>query len=174
MGGGTMRDIFSDSPEITASLRNIIVQPMSAADTIRKWFAEHGWYIHEEELIYEDGQYYQMIACGRTENAEEDIDKKDLKDNEDIKDNKDINGNQDIKYIKDIEDLINKDDLAYFYGPLLIRHRHPLLKTLIEKDMAALQEIIKMLAKSQSEEAQSRYALFTKRYHSLRELKEWL
>jgi hypothetical protein len=85
-----------------------------------------------------------------------------------------LQGIQKQNAINDIEEIIKEDELAYFYGPLLIRNRHPLLKTLIEKDMASLQEIIKMLAKSKSDEAKIRCALFTKRYHSLRELKEWL
>jgi tRNA A22 N-methylase len=180
MGGSTMRDIFEESPEVTASLSKIVIQPMSGADTIRNWFNEHRWFINDEELIYEDGQYYQIIGCGRTENeyiANNATEIKGRKNNE--KEGLD-EGNTDQDNLLTMSILIDNiketafKELEASYGPLLIRKRHPLLKPLIEKDMAGLQEIINMLAKSKSNEAKNRYASFTDRYNSLRELKEWL
>ena len=44
------------------------------------------------------------------------------------------------------------------YGPLLLSERSPLLKRLIEKDIQGLQEILKQLAKSESEESRLREA----------------
>jgi tRNA (adenine22-N1)-methyltransferase len=44
------------------------------------------------------------------------------------------------------------------YGPLLLAEGSPLLKKLIEKDIQGLQEILKQLAKSKSEESRQREA----------------
>ena len=61
MGGTTMVDILSKRPEITASLRGLILQPMNGVGILREWLFTHGWNIIDEELVIEDAILYEII-----------------------------------------------------------------------------------------------------------------
>ena len=60
------------------------------------------------------------------------------------------------------------------YGPLLIEKRHELLPELLQKDMAAVQDIITQLAKSQSGDSKVKHLEFQEKFAKMKELKEWL
>lgn len=63
MGGSTIIDILQGAPEVVASLKRLIVQPMIAAASVRRWFSENGWRIIDESLVLEDGRLYEIIAA---------------------------------------------------------------------------------------------------------------
>lgn len=63
MGGALMRDILAASPEILAGARALILQPMNAADTLRGWLYDHGFYIEDEALAKEEGRLYEIIKA---------------------------------------------------------------------------------------------------------------
>ncbi|MGI6588831.1 MAG: tRNA (adenine(22)-N(1))-methyltransferase [Peptococcia bacterium] len=65
MGGTVICNILEESPQVLFSLDKIIVQPMRNAALVRLWLVEHGWLFSEEELVYEDKQYYQLISARR-------------------------------------------------------------------------------------------------------------
>jgi len=68
MGGNTIQEIFEESIQIVKSLNKVILQPMSGADVVRYWINNNGWFISEEELVYEDNKYYQIIV-GKPRNS---------------------------------------------------------------------------------------------------------
>ncbi|MEG6585843.1 tRNA (adenine(22)-N(1))-methyltransferase [Dendrosporobacter sp. 1207_IL3150] len=63
MGGGTIVDILEKSPETAKSLQQIILQPMNASATLRKWLVENGWFIADELLVKEDERLYEIISA---------------------------------------------------------------------------------------------------------------
>jgi tRNA (adenine22-N1)-methyltransferase len=63
MGGLNIIDILRSRPEVTATLKRLIVQPMIAAAAVRMWLQTNGWQIISEQLIQEDGKLYQIIAA---------------------------------------------------------------------------------------------------------------
>jgi tRNA (adenine22-N1)-methyltransferase len=63
MGGQNIIDILRARPEVTATVKRLIVQPMIAAPAVRFWFQNNGWQIVREELVREDGKLYQIIAA---------------------------------------------------------------------------------------------------------------
>ncbi|SDE62165.1 tRNA (adenine(22)-N(1))-methyltransferase [Sporomusa acidovorans] len=69
MGGSNIIDILSSRPEVTAGLRRLILQPMLAAASVRKWLHDNGWRIAAEQLVREDGRLYQVIAAEQGESA---------------------------------------------------------------------------------------------------------
>ncbi|MGI6227644.1 MAG: tRNA (adenine(22)-N(1))-methyltransferase [Peptococcales bacterium] len=62
MGGATMKKILTQSPQVVAQLQRIILQPNVAAEFVRKWAIENNWKIVDEELIYEDDRFYEIIV----------------------------------------------------------------------------------------------------------------
>ncbi|GAW90932.1 tRNA (adenine(22)-N(1))-methyltransferase [Calderihabitans maritimus] len=63
LGGKTMVDILSASPEIVRGLNRLILQPMVAGEVVRKWLVTNGWKIAEEELVKEDNHIYEIILA---------------------------------------------------------------------------------------------------------------
>lgn len=63
MGGQTIIEILKKDPEVIKSLKRLILQPMIAAASVRRWLKENGWYIVDERLVQEDGRLYEIIVA---------------------------------------------------------------------------------------------------------------
>lgn len=63
IGGSTMEDIFTESPDVVLKLRKLILQPMNGSERIRRWLVLKGWAITAEELLKEDGRIYEFIVA---------------------------------------------------------------------------------------------------------------
>lgn len=63
MGGNTMLEILERSPQVVEGLRGLVLQPMNGAEHVRSWLAESEWTIVAEDLLLEDGHYYQIIKA---------------------------------------------------------------------------------------------------------------
>lgn len=67
MGGGTIREILKDSPEVVAKAARMVLQPMVDGGAMRLWLAEQGWYPTDEKLVEDEGRIYEVIALERAE-----------------------------------------------------------------------------------------------------------
>jgi tRNA (adenine22-N1)-methyltransferase len=56
------------------------------------------------------------------------------------------------------------------FGPLLIERNHPLLASLLEKELRSLQEILKQLAKSKNKEVEEKMHCFREKENMIKEL----
>ncbi|WP_371370672.1 tRNA (adenine(22)-N(1))-methyltransferase TrmK [Sporomusa aerivorans] len=63
MGGANIIEILSARPEVTATLKRLILQPMIAASLVRTWLYVNNWIIIDEQLVQEEGKLYQIIAA---------------------------------------------------------------------------------------------------------------
>lgn len=63
MGGSTIIEIIENHPQVVKKLKNLILQPMVAADKVRDWLYKHNWIIIDEELLEEDGRLYEIILA---------------------------------------------------------------------------------------------------------------
>ena len=63
MGGPLMIRILSAYPEVTASLKELILQPQSEIKEVRIWLYEQGYEIVEEHMVFEEGKYYPMFKA---------------------------------------------------------------------------------------------------------------
>ena len=71
MGGGTIMGILEESPEIAASVRTFVLQPMNAANLLRQWLAQHKYAIEEEALCKENNHIYIIIKTVHAEESRE-------------------------------------------------------------------------------------------------------
>ncbi len=62
MGGLLIRDILMERPEMTASVKNFILQPMVAQDELRKWLAMNHFKIVDERLSQEAHRMYEILV----------------------------------------------------------------------------------------------------------------
>lgn len=65
MGGELIMRILSEAPWVMDGHVNLILQPMSRWELLRRWLLENGFSILGEALTYED-QYYQTIHARYT------------------------------------------------------------------------------------------------------------
>ena len=70
MGGPLIIRILSAHPEVTESLKELILQPQSEISEVRIWLYEQGYEIVEEHMIFEDGKYYPMFKAVKNPEAE--------------------------------------------------------------------------------------------------------
>ena len=63
MGGLLMIKILSDYPEVTASIKELILQPQSEVGEVRKFLHNKGYRITNEHMLKEDGKFYVMMRA---------------------------------------------------------------------------------------------------------------
>lgn len=63
MGGPLMIRILSACPEVTASAKELVLQPQSEVADVRAWLYGQGYEIVEEHMVFEEGKYYPMFKA---------------------------------------------------------------------------------------------------------------
>ena len=63
MGGALIKKILNDAPEVVNNARQLILQPMNAADKVRQWLALNSWTIADEDLAESAGIIYEIICA---------------------------------------------------------------------------------------------------------------
>ena len=66
MGGALICEILTASPEVTAQVDKIILQPMNAVDKVRQWVKLNGWNIEDEDLAEVDGIIYEILCISHS------------------------------------------------------------------------------------------------------------
>lgn len=61
MGGLLIKDILDKDIKITSSITNFILQPNIAVKELREYLLSNGFTICDEDLVKEDGKYYEII-----------------------------------------------------------------------------------------------------------------
>lgn len=69
MGGGLILRILHAHPQVTASVREFVLQPQSELEKVRAGLEEQGYRVIREDMVEEDGKYYPMMKMvhGREE-----------------------------------------------------------------------------------------------------------
>lgn len=63
MGGRLTNRILSDGFDRLGFFPELILQPQSEIETVRRFLREHGYIIADEDFVAEDGKYYPMIKA---------------------------------------------------------------------------------------------------------------
>ncbi len=63
MGASAIIAILSADMRIAQSAARLVLQPMRGAACLRRWLAENGWRLLEEELAEEGGHLYEILAA---------------------------------------------------------------------------------------------------------------
>ena len=61
MGGLTIARLLEHSPEVTARLDRLVLQPMQREAALRSWLGEHGFAIEREEGVVDRGRRYTVL-----------------------------------------------------------------------------------------------------------------
>jgi tRNA (adenine22-N1)-methyltransferase len=61
MGGMLLKSILEANPAKTASFQEMILEPQSDLEEVRKYLRQHGYQIREENMVLEEGKYYPIM-----------------------------------------------------------------------------------------------------------------
>ncbi|ORX24346.1 SAM-dependent methyltransferase [Thermoanaerobacterium sp. PSU-2] len=62
MGGILISDILEKDKSIASTVERFILQPMTASDHLRRYIYENGYLIVDEDLVFEKGKFFEIIA----------------------------------------------------------------------------------------------------------------
>ena len=63
MGGALIAEILENSPQITNSVQQLILQPMNAVEKVQAWLKNNNWYIANIDLAEVGGIIYEIISA---------------------------------------------------------------------------------------------------------------
>ena len=63
IGGRSLVGIFERDCGVINTLNYLVLNPMTHLQLVRKWLIENGWLFVDEDLVFEQGRYYQVIAA---------------------------------------------------------------------------------------------------------------
>lgn len=63
MGGSLILHILTEGRKVMESAKELILQPQSEIERVREYLFRMGYEITEENMVSEDGKFYQMFAC---------------------------------------------------------------------------------------------------------------
>lgn len=129
MGGGLMQRILEAEREKTDSFRELILQPQSEIERFRRFLRESGFGILDEEILKEDGKFYQAIRVSRQGVTG-------------VRDGGRVKGMSPVPamHVDILEDKLCK--LEDRYGPVLLRKRTPVFLSFLEREAAVYEEIL--------------------------------
>lgn len=126
MGGRLVISILEQSRELICNMKQLVLQPQSELDEVRKYLRANGYLIEKEDMIFEEGKYYPMMrvlpaAFGKQERI--------LADSLEQKGKKTMvcGTLPDISEIG-TENAARLTRVQDTYGPYLLEKAHPVLK----------------------------------------------
>ena len=147
MGGGLMQRILETEREKTDSFQELILQPQSETWRFRRFLREGGFGILDEEILKEDGKFYQVIRASR----------------QGLTGAQDGGGMKGMSSFPDVRADITDKELCKLedrYGPILLRKRTPVFLSFLEREAAVYEEILANLRERglAEEKRRKRYA----------------
>lgn len=131
MGGDLMIRILEEGMEVASSLKEIICSPQSEIARVRSFARASGFVIDAEDMVLEDGKYYQMFRL--------------------------VRGSCQTCPPPGSDGV--PADLADLYGPLLLEQGHPVLLQYLDWEKGIREQILEQLQNSHGESREARCAL---------------
>ncbi len=63
MGGALTVRILGQRPDLCREIDELVLQPQSEIEAVRRYLEHSGWKIIREQMVFEDGKYYQIMRC---------------------------------------------------------------------------------------------------------------
>lgn len=136
MGGGLMKRILTQGEETARAAKSLILQPQSEWAAFRKFLQEMKYQITAEDMVFEDGKYYVIIAAVPLCSGPE----------------------AEGWYFKTADGGSGNLEagILYQYGPLLLSQRHPVLRQYLFKQQKQKQKILMNLKGNARQDAGGR------------------
>jgi len=130
MGGDLTIRILTDGMEVVRALQEIICAPQSEIARVRAFAREQGFEIDAEDMVLEDGKYYQMFRLRRCAG------------------NPEKHGCAEDESIAVSGITISMREIGDHYGRELIRQRHPVLRSFLHWERSVKEQILLQLTQN--------------------------
>ena len=128
MGGMLMIDILERGEAVVARCDQLVLQPQSDIEKVRRYLAEKGYHLADEQMLIDAGKYYNLLDVRVHEMVQKD------------------------EY--DCSKLA--DDWCYMYGGSLLRKKDPVLRSWLVKQRDTTAGLINSLSGKNTENAAKR------------------
>lgn len=128
MGGMLMIDILERGEEVVTRCDQLVLQPQSDIEKVRRYLAEKGYHLADEQMLIDAGKYYNLLDVRVHEMVQKD------------------------EY--DCSKLA--DDWCYMYGGSLLRKKDPVLRSWLVKRRETTAGLINSLSGKNTENAAKR------------------
>lgn len=126
MGGMLICRILTAHPETTASLKELVLEPQSEVDKVRRLLSEIGFAITDERMIFEDGKYYPIIKAEKRPSSP-------------------AAHNEMEGHIEPSSPAV-LSEMEVHFGPVLLRRRDPILRKYLAWQIQVNEQIAGRLA----------------------------
>lgn len=142
MGGELVIHILETGKAVCKSVKELILQPQSEIDEVRKYLRENGYQIADEDMVEEEQKYYPMMrVIPQEENAEKLA-------TEYMQPEKKNGQNPEAKIAvkneakNEAKETLNHMHLQDLYGPILLAEKNPVLLEFLQKQERHYEEIL--------------------------------
>lgn len=115
MGGPLMIQILTEHIDILLNMKELILQPQSEPQSVRKMITDHGFVIIDENMLKEEGKYYVMLKA-----------------------------EADFSVMGKDQYTLEKDE-HYLYGRRLLEKRNSVLYEFLMKELRAYETLLQKL-----------------------------
>ncbi len=155
MGGILITDILEAGKNVVEKARQLVLQPQSELEHVRRYIYDNGWTISEENMLIDAGKYYVVINVdlGRHKTKSEAVSA--AKTLSDIADKENNNKGR----CAEAEETCNNPDMQeiYFkYGRYLLECYSPVLREYLEKQKRTVEALVSGLEKTETDNAVKR------------------
>lgn len=157
MGGGLVMHILEDGAVVCQSARELVLQPQSELERVRRYLHENGYVTDVEEMVEEEGKYYPMMRVhfepAKTANVKTvNVETANVKTaNVETANKKEQGKSFDLAMLEKSEKL-EKSEVHFVYGQLLLESRHPVLQKYLEWERHLYENILcRLQEQSQTE-----------------------
>lgn len=149
MGGELIESILTAYPDTVKKLDKLILSPQSEAERVRRTIRKLGFGITDEDALYDDGKYYEIIVA---ENVNKVIPADKIISADKVVSSNETNG--DIRWSLSSGELSSGDeDIDEIYGPVLLAKKNPALKTRLEKEKVIAKSLLKNLDNAEASDS---------------------
>jgi tRNA (adenine22-N1)-methyltransferase len=147
MGGNVTIHILTEGLAVCQQLKELILQPQSEIDEVRKFVFSLGFVLVSEDMVEEDGKFYPMMKL---------VHKSQLSEEE----YKNLRTDESKPYT----------EAELLYGPMLLASHHPVLMKYLKKDLKREETILSKLPDLDEERILTRRKIVENKIQLLQEL----
>lgn len=146
MGGPLMIRILSAYPEVTRSMKELVLQPQSEIAKVRAFLLEEGFLFIQEDMVKDDGKYYPMMKAvppqgGRCVGQGEGTEKSLQPDRMKTQKERGRGGWTESGSLEPDRTCV-WNETGIRYGKLLLEMRHPVLREYLDRELEIRQNIL--------------------------------
>lgn len=158
MGGMLMIDILERGEEVVTRCDQLVLQPQSDIEKVRRYLAEKGYHLADEQMLIDAGKYYNLldVRIQRTLQADEcmiDLLQPDVR-NGDLPQHDEQP--TDMAWADKTDCLDFAENWCYMYGGILLRKKDPVLRSWLVKQRDTTAGLIDSLSGKNTENAVKR------------------